>query len=79
MCVRMCVTFLLFIQDGKDYIPLNPSQSSEDDGFSQASSRPPSQEELRLAFSTLPARYSTLLEFLPTGLLSSPSPQLQHV
>ncbi|XP_062332507.1 vascular endothelial growth factor receptor 3 isoform X1 [Osmerus eperlanus] len=45
------------LPDGKDYIPLNPSQSSEDDGFSQASSRPPSQEELRLACSTLPARY----------------------
>uniref|UniRef100_A0A8C9Z9B6 Vascular endothelial growth factor receptor 3 n=1 Tax=Sander lucioperca TaxID=283035 RepID=A0A8C9Z9B6_SANLU len=46
------------IPDGKDYIPLNHSQSSEDDGFSQASSRPPSEEELRLACNTLPARYS---------------------
>uniref|UniRef100_A0A7N8XCV6 Vascular endothelial growth factor receptor 3 n=1 Tax=Mastacembelus armatus TaxID=205130 RepID=A0A7N8XCV6_9TELE len=27
------------LPDGKDYIPLNHSQSSEDDGFSQASSR----------------------------------------
>uniref|UniRef100_A0A665UV57 Vascular endothelial growth factor receptor 3 n=1 Tax=Echeneis naucrates TaxID=173247 RepID=A0A665UV57_ECHNA len=36
------------LPDGKDYIPLNRSQSSEDDGFSQASSRPPSEEELRL-------------------------------
>lgn len=45
-------------QDSKDYIPLNHSQSSEDDGFSQASSRPPSEEELRLACNTLPTRYS---------------------
>ncbi|XP_039976733.1 vascular endothelial growth factor receptor 3 isoform X2 [Xiphias gladius] len=42
------------LPDGKDYIPLNHSQSSEDDGFSQASSRPPSEEELRLACNTLP-------------------------
>lgn len=45
------------LQDGKDYVPLNHSQSSEDDGFSQASSRPPSEEELRLACNTLPTRY----------------------
>ena len=43
------------------YVPLNHSQSSEDDGFSQASSRPPSEEELRLACNTLPARYLRLL------------------
>lgn len=47
-------------QDGKDYVPLNQSQSSEDDGFSQASSRPPSEEELKLAFNTLPSRYGRL-------------------
>lgn len=47
-------------QDGKDYVPLNQSQSSEDDGFSQASSRPPSEEELRLACNTLPNRYGHL-------------------
>lgn len=52
---------LNFSQDGKDYVPLNHSQSSEDDGFSQASSRPPSEEELRLACNTLPARYLRLL------------------
>uniref|UniRef100_A0A674MU93 Vascular endothelial growth factor receptor 3 n=1 Tax=Takifugu rubripes TaxID=31033 RepID=A0A674MU93_TAKRU len=45
------------LPDGKDYVPLNQSQSSEDDGFSQASSRPPSEEELRLACNTLPNRY----------------------
>lgn len=51
------------LPDGKDFIPLNPSQSSEDDGFSQASSRPPSQEELRLACNTLPARYYNCVPF----------------
>ncbi|XP_078117021.1 vascular endothelial growth factor receptor 3 isoform X1 [Sander vitreus] len=51
------------IPDGKDYIPLNHSQSSEDDGFSQASSRPPSEEELRLACNTLPARYYNCVPF----------------
>uniref|UniRef100_A0A673FFD7 Vascular endothelial growth factor receptor 3 n=1 Tax=Sinocyclocheilus rhinocerous TaxID=307959 RepID=A0A673FFD7_9TELE len=34
-------------------IPFNVSQSSEDDGFSQASSRQPSQEEIRLACNTI--------------------------
>uniref|UniRef100_A0A665UV74 Vascular endothelial growth factor receptor 3 n=1 Tax=Echeneis naucrates TaxID=173247 RepID=A0A665UV74_ECHNA len=46
-----------------DYIPLNRSQSSEDDGFSQASSRPPSEEELRLACNTLPTRYYNCVPF----------------
>uniref|UniRef100_A0A3Q3J0F3 Vascular endothelial growth factor receptor 3 n=1 Tax=Monopterus albus TaxID=43700 RepID=A0A3Q3J0F3_MONAL len=46
-----------------DYIPLNHSQSSEDDGFSQASSRPPSEEELRLASNTLPSRYYNCVPF----------------
>ncbi len=46
----------------KDYAPLNHSQSSEDDGFSQASSRPPSEEELRLA--ALSTRYKCMLLFL---------------
>ncbi|XP_028815749.1 vascular endothelial growth factor receptor 3 isoform X2 [Denticeps clupeoides] len=41
-------------------IPLNMSQSSEDDGFSQASSRPPSHEELAL---TLPNRYYNCVPF----------------
>ncbi|KAM3612751.1 uncharacterized protein V6R79_013889 [Siganus canaliculatus] len=49
--------------DGKDYVPLNQSQSSEDDGFSQASSRPPSEEELRLACNTMPARYYNCVPF----------------
>ncbi|XP_067373635.1 vascular endothelial growth factor receptor 3 isoform X2 [Channa argus] len=51
------------LQDGKDYIPLNHSQSSEDDGFSQASSRPPSEEELRVACNTLPTRYYNCAPF----------------
>ncbi|XP_062249513.1 vascular endothelial growth factor receptor 3 [Platichthys flesus] len=51
------------LPDEKDYIPLNPSQSSEDDGFSQASSQPPSEEELRLAFNTLPTRYYNCVPF----------------
>ncbi|KAG5263725.1 hypothetical protein AALO_G00267910 [Alosa alosa] len=51
------------LPDGKDYIPLNVSQSSEDDGFSQASSRPPSEEELRLACNTLPNRYYNCVPF----------------
>uniref|UniRef100_A0A7N6C0T6 Vascular endothelial growth factor receptor 3 n=1 Tax=Anabas testudineus TaxID=64144 RepID=A0A7N6C0T6_ANATE len=46
-----------------DYIPLNHSQSSEDDGFSQASSRPPSEEELRMACNTLPTRYYNCVPF----------------
>ncbi|XP_063046319.1 vascular endothelial growth factor receptor 3 isoform X2 [Engraulis encrasicolus] len=49
------------LPDGKDYIPLNVSQSSEDDGFSQASSRPPSEEELRMH--TLPNRYYNCVPF----------------
>ncbi|XP_047440704.1 vascular endothelial growth factor receptor 3 isoform X2 [Mugil cephalus] len=51
------------LPDGKDYIPLNHSQNSEDDGFSQASSRPPSEEELRLACNTLPTRYYNCVPF----------------
>ncbi|XP_056138571.1 vascular endothelial growth factor receptor 3 [Lampris incognitus] len=51
------------LPDGKDYIPLNQSQSSEDDGFSQASSRPPSEEELRMACNTLPNRYYNCVPF----------------
>ncbi|XP_071779144.2 vascular endothelial growth factor receptor 3 [Centroberyx gerrardi] len=51
------------LPDGKDYIPLNRSQSSEDDGFSQASSRPPSEEELRVACNTLPTRYYNCVPF----------------
>uniref|UniRef100_A0A669F0K3 Vascular endothelial growth factor receptor 3 n=1 Tax=Oreochromis niloticus TaxID=8128 RepID=A0A669F0K3_ORENI len=51
------------LPDGKDYIPLNHSQNSEDDGFSQASSRPPSEEELRLACNTMPTRYYNCVPF----------------
>ncbi|XP_034545105.1 vascular endothelial growth factor receptor 3 isoform X2 [Notolabrus celidotus] len=51
------------LPDGKDYVPLNSSQSSEDDGFSQVSSRPPSEEELRLACNTLPSRYYNCVPF----------------
>ncbi|XP_017282147.3 vascular endothelial growth factor receptor 3 isoform X2 [Kryptolebias marmoratus] len=51
------------LPDGKDYNPLNHSQNSEDDGFSQASSRPPSEEELRLACNTLPTRYYNCVPF----------------
>ncbi|TNN21703.1 Vascular endothelial growth factor receptor 3 [Liparis tanakae] len=45
------------LPDGKDYSPLTGSQSSEDDGFSQASSRP-SEEELRPS-----ARYYNCVPF----------------
>uniref|UniRef100_A0AAQ5XVF3 Vascular endothelial growth factor receptor 3 n=1 Tax=Amphiprion ocellaris TaxID=80972 RepID=A0AAQ5XVF3_AMPOC len=48
------------LPDGKDYIPLNHSQNSEDDGFSQASSGPASEEELRMACNTLPTRYELM-------------------
>uniref|UniRef100_A0A671VHP6 Vascular endothelial growth factor receptor 3 n=1 Tax=Sparus aurata TaxID=8175 RepID=A0A671VHP6_SPAAU len=59
-----------------DYVPLNHSQSSEDDGFSQASSRPPSEEELRLACNTLPARYYNCVPF--TGcVFAGPSKMCQ--
>ncbi|TMS17034.1 Vascular endothelial growth factor receptor 3 [Larimichthys crocea] len=51
------------LPDGKDYVPLNHSQSSEDDGFSQASSRPPSEEELRMACNTMPTRYYNCVPF----------------
>ncbi|TST60378.1 Vascular endothelial growth factor receptor 3 [Bagarius yarrelli] len=44
-------------------IPFSVSQSSEDDGFSQASSRPPSEEELRLVCNTQPARYYNCVPF----------------
>uniref|UniRef100_A0A3Q1F903 Vascular endothelial growth factor receptor 3 n=1 Tax=Acanthochromis polyacanthus TaxID=80966 RepID=A0A3Q1F903_9TELE len=46
-----------------DYIPLNHSQNSEDDGFSQASSGPASEEELRMACNTLPTRYYNCVPF----------------
>ncbi|XP_032410273.1 vascular endothelial growth factor receptor 3 [Xiphophorus hellerii] len=51
------------LPDGKDYIPLNHSQNSEDDGFSQTSSRPASEEELRMACNALPTRYYNCVPF----------------
>ncbi|XP_014887383.1 vascular endothelial growth factor receptor 3 [Poecilia latipinna] len=51
------------LPDGKDYVPLNHSQNSEDDGFSQTSSRPASEEELRMACNTLPTRYYNCVPF----------------
>uniref|UniRef100_A0AAQ5X4Y8 Vascular endothelial growth factor receptor 3 n=1 Tax=Amphiprion ocellaris TaxID=80972 RepID=A0AAQ5X4Y8_AMPOC len=50
------------LQDN-NYIPLNHSQNSEDDGFSQASSGPASEEELRMACNTLPTRYYNCVPF----------------
>ncbi|XP_052470152.1 vascular endothelial growth factor receptor 3 isoform X4 [Carassius gibelio] len=44
-------------------IPFNASQSSDDDGFSQASSRQPSQEEIRLASNTMSTRYYNCVPF----------------
>uniref|UniRef100_A0AAR2IP78 Vascular endothelial growth factor receptor 3 n=1 Tax=Pygocentrus nattereri TaxID=42514 RepID=A0AAR2IP78_PYGNA len=41
----------------------NLASSSSDDGFSQASSRPPSEEELRMACNTMPARYYNCVPF----------------
>ncbi|KAM6923628.1 vascular endothelial growth factor receptor 3 [Xenentodon cancila] len=51
------------LPDGKEFTTLNHSQSSEDDGFSQVSSRPPSEEELRMACNTLPTRYYNCVPF----------------
>uniref|UniRef100_A0A4W4F4T7 Vascular endothelial growth factor receptor 3 n=1 Tax=Electrophorus electricus TaxID=8005 RepID=A0A4W4F4T7_ELEEL len=53
-------------------ISLNMSQSTEDDGFSQVSSRPPSQDELRLVCNSLPARYYNCVSF-SGSLMVSPS------
>uniref|UniRef100_A0A8C8SSF0 Vascular endothelial growth factor receptor 3 n=1 Tax=Pelusios castaneus TaxID=367368 RepID=A0A8C8SSF0_9SAUR len=55
-------------QEGKDYIPLNDSQSSEDDGFSQVPSSAPqnSDEEecdMRLHCHSLAARYYNCVSF----------------
>ncbi|XP_052373970.1 vascular endothelial growth factor receptor 3-like [Oncorhynchus keta] len=51
------------LPDGKDYIPLNPSQSSEEDSFFHDSSRPASQEEMRLACHSIPIRYYNCVPF----------------
>ncbi|XP_045573767.1 vascular endothelial growth factor receptor 3 isoform X1 [Salmo salar] len=51
------------LPDDKEIIPLNLSQSSEDDSFSQASSRRTSQEELRLACHSIPIRYYNCVPF----------------
>ncbi|XP_028907296.1 vascular endothelial growth factor receptor 3 isoform X2 [Ornithorhynchus anatinus] len=55
-------------QEGKDYIPLNDSQSSEDDGFSQvpSSAHQNSDEEefdMRLRCHSLAARYYNCVSF----------------
>uniref|UniRef100_A0A8C3HAA7 Vascular endothelial growth factor receptor 3 n=1 Tax=Chrysemys picta bellii TaxID=8478 RepID=A0A8C3HAA7_CHRPI len=55
-------------QEGKDYIPLNDSQSSEDDGFSQvpSSAQQNSDEEefdMRLRCHSLAARYYNCVSF----------------
>lgn len=62
--------------DGKDYIPLNHSQSSEDDGFSQGSSRPVSEEELRMPCNTLATRYYNCMPF-GSGVFVGPSKTCQ--
>ncbi|XP_066572635.1 vascular endothelial growth factor receptor 3 isoform X1 [Amia ocellicauda] len=71
------------LPDGKDYNPLNTSQSSEDDGFSQASSRPSSQEEvceLRLPCNVLPnsslRRYYNCVPF--AGCMIAGIPKVCH-
>uniref|UniRef100_A0A4W5M2F5 Serine-threonine/tyrosine-protein kinase catalytic domain-containing protein n=1 Tax=Hucho hucho TaxID=62062 RepID=A0A4W5M2F5_9TELE len=51
------------LPDGKENIPRNPSQSSEDDSFSHNSSLPTSQEELRLACHSIPIRYYNCVPF----------------
>ncbi|XP_072294039.1 vascular endothelial growth factor receptor 3 isoform X2 [Eucyclogobius newberryi] len=51
------------LQDNVHFTALNQSQSSEDDGFSQASSRPPSEEELRLTAQSLATRYYNFVPF----------------
>ncbi|KAL4649213.1 vascular endothelial growth factor receptor 3 isoform X1 [Arapaima gigas] len=65
------------LPDGKDYIPLNKSESLQDDGFSQASSRPPSEEELGLACNTLPIRYYNCVPF--AGCVMTGPSKLCHV
>ncbi|XP_007240771.3 vascular endothelial growth factor receptor 3 isoform X1 [Astyanax mexicanus] len=52
-------------------VPFNVSQSSSDDGFSQASSRPPSEEELRLPCNTMSARYYNCVPFSGCVMVSS--------
>lgn len=63
------------LTDTKDFIPLNQSQSSEDDGFSQASSRPPSEEELRLTANILATRYYNCVPFAGCVLVGSKQSQ----
>uniref|UniRef100_A0A3B4AE65 Vascular endothelial growth factor receptor 3 n=1 Tax=Periophthalmus magnuspinnatus TaxID=409849 RepID=A0A3B4AE65_9GOBI len=62
---------LLQDNDSKDFTALNQSQSSEDDGFSQASSRPPSEEELRLTAQSLATRYYNFVPFASCVLVGS--------
>lgn len=51
------------LPEGKEDAALNQSQNSEDDGFSQGSSRPASEEDFRLASNTLPTRYYNCVPF----------------
>uniref|UniRef100_A0A8C5EVF7 Vascular endothelial growth factor receptor 3 n=1 Tax=Gouania willdenowi TaxID=441366 RepID=A0A8C5EVF7_GOUWI len=64
------------LPDGKDFVALNHSQNSEDDGFSQASSCPASEEELRLACNNLPTRYYNCAPFAG-GVFVGPSKNVQ--
>lgn len=67
-----------FLQDNdtRDFPTLNQSQSSEDDGFSQASSCPSSEEELRLTAQTLATRYYNCVPFAGCVLMG-PNKQSQ--
>ncbi|MEQ2196258.1 Vascular endothelial growth factor receptor 3 [Xenoophorus captivus] len=58
--------FPALVQILGDLLQDNGLPNSEDDGFSQTSSRPASEEELRLACNTLPTRCSYHL-FLSFG------------
>uniref|UniRef100_A0A8C6TEL3 Vascular endothelial growth factor receptor 3 n=1 Tax=Neogobius melanostomus TaxID=47308 RepID=A0A8C6TEL3_9GOBI len=60
---RALVQILGDLLQDNDFTALNQSQSSEDDGFSQASSRPSSEEELRLTAQTLATRYYNCVPF----------------
>uniref|UniRef100_A0A8C1MZY1 Vascular endothelial growth factor receptor 3 n=1 Tax=Cyprinus carpio TaxID=7962 RepID=A0A8C1MZY1_CYPCA len=54
-------TFPALVEILGDLLQENSLPSSEDDGFSQASSRPPSQEEIRLTCNTMSTRYLHIL------------------
>uniref|UniRef100_A0A8C1XFR2 Vascular endothelial growth factor receptor 3 n=1 Tax=Cyprinus carpio TaxID=7962 RepID=A0A8C1XFR2_CYPCA len=54
-------TFPALVEILGDLLQENSLPSSEDDGFSQASSRPPSQEEIRLTCNAMSTRYLHIL------------------